>query len=133
MERARQQDSCNFRVFGDIGDPDRISALLGVEPTYTHRKGERRSKFTEPYSNDMWRYEISGDDEETLGDLLRQIHGVFLAKAEQIKSLVADEGLKVDVFCSYLFLPNQGGFDFSPQALELFTRAGIELCISIRD
>jgi hypothetical protein len=132
MERATQ-DWCSFRVSGDISDPDRISALLGVKPTYTHRKGERRSKFTEPYPNDMWGYRVSGDDEETLDDLLRQIGGVFLEKAEQIKSLIADDGLKVDVFCSYLFLPNQGGFDLSPETLELFTRAGIELCISIRD
>jgi hypothetical protein len=132
MEKARQ-DSCSFRVSGDISDPDRISALLGVKPTYTHRKGERRSKFTEPYPNDMWRYQVSGDDEETLDELLRQIGGVFLEKVEQIKSLIADDGLKVDVYCSYEFWPNQGGFDFSPQVLELFTSAGIRLCISIWD
>ena len=132
MEKVRQ-DSCSFRVFGDIRDPDRISALLGVKPTYTHRKGERRSKFTEPHPIDTWRYEISGNDEETLDELLRQIGGVFLEKVEQIKSLIADDGLKIDVYCSYEFWPNQGGFDFSPQALELFTLAGIELCISIWD
>ena len=82
MEKARQ-DSCSFRVFGDISDPDRISALLGVKPTYTHRKGERRSKFTEPYSNDMRYQEMTKRHWANFCDRLAEC---FLKRLSRLKA-----------------------------------------------
>jgi hypothetical protein len=45
--------SASLRIFGDIGDPSEITRLLGVEPTGSHRRGERRSPRARPYEHDM--------------------------------------------------------------------------------
>jgi hypothetical protein len=48
--------SATLRIFGDISNLDEISTKLGVQPTNSHRKGERRSDRAATYRHDMWSY-----------------------------------------------------------------------------
>ena len=58
------ETSCKLRIFGEIGDPDRISTMFGLSPTHTHRKGERRSRHTPAYEHDMWQYDVAAGREK---------------------------------------------------------------------
>ncbi len=61
---------------GDI-DPDQITKQLGVEPTETHRKGERRKQRYRAYTQSAWFLSLEATAprglEELLHDLLRRL------------------------------------------------------------
>ena len=58
--------SAALRISGEIPNMDEISATLGLEPSHTHGKGERRSTQSAPYRQDMWSYSPPVDKSEPL-------------------------------------------------------------------
>jgi hypothetical protein len=43
--------SATLRIFGTIPDLDEITRTLGIEPTHAHRRGERRTPSSAPYTD----------------------------------------------------------------------------------
>ena len=69
--KEREEDtyfaySASLRIAGEISDMDKISATLGLSPTHSHRKGERRGAKAVPYRQDMWSYSPPVEKSEPL-------------------------------------------------------------------
>lgn len=58
--------SATLRIAGDIPNFDEISNRLGLKPTHTHRKGEKRGPRSPGYPQDMWSYTPPLDKTEKL-------------------------------------------------------------------
>jgi hypothetical protein len=50
--------SATLRIFGDIRNIGEISATLGIQPTHTHRKGEKGDSQAAAHPHDMWLYSL---------------------------------------------------------------------------
>src|SRR5205823_2989675 len=103
MSEARPAEYRNFsaslRIFGEIPDLDAISSHLGVPPTYTHRRGERRSKKAAPFEHDAWIFEAPVAPDRPLDEHLLELWRLLKPHAAYLRGL--KRTFAVDVFCGY--------------------------------
>lgn len=118
-----------LRIFGVIDDLELISSRLGLAPTHTHRRGERRSASADPYKDDMWLYRVPVPKEAPL-DLHIQTLWAHL-KSHRTYLLELKRRLTVDVFCHYTTNAICAGFEVSHQSLEMFTDLEVPFGVSI--
>jgi len=59
--------SATLRIFGDIPDLNDIGARLQLEPTHSHRKGEKPGPRSPGFPHDMWSYSPPLDESEAQG------------------------------------------------------------------
>ena len=72
MDRIKKRFMKNYyfnyiatlRIFGIIENINEISNLLDLEPTYSHKIGEKTYKVSKPHEFDMWMYESNIPEEE---------------------------------------------------------------------
>ena len=67
--------SATLRIFGEISSLEEISARLGVQPTSTHRKGDKKGPRSPGYLHDMWSYSPMLDKSEPLGKHIDALWG----------------------------------------------------------
>ena len=127
-EAYRFAYSATLRVFGSIPDFNAISAVLHLEPTHIHRKGERGC-LREPYDTDMWSYDVPIEKSEPL-------HKHIDALWKQLKPhkqylLQLKKSLTVDVFLGYRSDCDHAGVEVPHTSLEMFRELEIPFGLSI--
>jgi uncharacterized protein DUF4279 len=122
--------SASLRIFGNIPDINEISRNLGVSPTYTHRKGDRRLK-TAPgsFEHDMWLYEAPLKETDPLHVHIDTLWNTF--KEHKAYLLQLKRNLKVDVFLTYTSDCDNAGIDVPHQSLEIFGELQAPFALSI--
>lgn len=121
--------SATLRKIGDIGDLDSISERLGIEPTRTHRKGDRQGPRSPAYAHDMWSYSPPVDETQELDQHIEQLWQRIKPHKEYLMGLKRD--LEVDVFLGYRSNCDHAGFSVSHTSLEMFTELEIPFGVSI--
>ena len=81
--------SASLRIFGDIPNLEEITSLLGVEPTYRHQKGYRRSPRSQPMPHDMWIFEVPVEEALVASGAVVAIAGVARLPAHRADAVVA--------------------------------------------
>jgi hypothetical protein len=122
--------SATLRVFGDIENLDEISRMLGIQPTHSHRRGERRSARAEPYKHDMWSYKAPVPENHPLSEHLTALYAAVTPKAEYLKGL-RKRGLSVDIFCGYRSNSDTAGFEVDHKALRIFAELEVPFGVSV--
>ena len=121
--------SASLRIFGDNLDTQEIGRTLGLMPTHSHRKGERRAATAEPFREDMWSYDAPIDRRRPLQE---QIMALWQAIRPQIHYL---RNLKprchVDVFCGYQGRDCPAVFKVDHVCLGLFAELEVPLIFSV--
>jgi Domain of unknown function (DUF4279) len=121
--------SATLRIAGEIPDLDEISAALGLSPTHSHRKGERRGAKAAPYRQDMWSYSPPVEKSELLH---RHIDALWLIlKPHKDYLLELKKSLNVDVFVGYRSNCDTAGVEVPHTSLEMFTELEIPFGVSI--
>jgi len=120
--------SASLRVFGEIPDLEAISAGLGLQPTYVHRKGERRPVGS-PYDMDMWSYDPPVMQSEPLH---KHIY-VLWAKLKPHKRYLLElkKRATVDVFLGYRSDCETAGVEVPYTSLEIFIELEVPFGLSI--
>jgi hypothetical protein len=122
--------SATLRIFGDIGDLDAVTAELGIAPTHTHRRGERRGPSSATrYEHDMWSYCAPVPEDRPLQVHLEALWRVVRPHVPYLKGL--KERLTVDVFCGYRSNCDSAGFEVDHRALVIFTELEIPFGVSV--
>ncbi len=121
--------SATLRIFGDGLPFEEISRRLRLQPTYRHRKGERRTPTSRCYREDAWHFESPLTETEPLERHIEAIWNVVRPEVEYLKSL--KERFKVDVFCGYRSNCDTAGFEVSHTCLELFTALEVPFGVSV--
>lgn len=122
--------SATLRIFGDIQDTDEITNGLGIIPSYTHRRGERKWGPNLPaYNHDMWSFKAPVNKSEQLHVHIDVLWNTFRDQKEYLLQL--KQALTVDVFLSYTSNCDHAGVEVPYQSLEMFRELQIPFGISI--
>lgn len=130
-----------FRIIGDNLDPEQITSLLGIDPDYSHKKGEannRKNKLGKiivgtPHKTGIWTINSDLPETSTLEEHIVSLLVRLDSAHDKIRQL-SKEGYRVDIYCGH-FLKHgyQGGFDVSPEVLERMGKMGIHLAVSTHE
>lgn len=121
--------SAALRIFGGIGDLDAITATLGVEPTYTHRRGDQRTPRSVPWEHDMWMYQAEVPEDRPLSAHLDALWRAVQPHVTYLKGL--RERLSVDVYCNYGSNCGTAGFEIGHHSLAIFTALEVPLGVAV--
>lgn len=122
--------SATLRIFSESGlDFEEIENKLGVQPSRTHRRGDKRGINSPAYKHDMWSLESGLNEEEKLEDHLFALWKTLKPNKEYLLTL--KQSANVDVFCGYRSSSHTAGVDISYRALELFQELEIDFSLSI--
>ncbi|MBU6954006.1 DUF4279 domain-containing protein [Hahella sp. HN01] len=119
----------SLRIIGDIEHFDEITKVVGVKPTYSHKKGDKRSPRSKPFERDVWIYKPEIDEHKPLAEHLDSLWATVSANVENIKAL--KEKLKVDIFCGYRSDCDHAGFDVPYQSLTIFQALEVPFSVSV--
>jgi hypothetical protein len=121
--------SATLRIAGEILNMDEISTTLGLSPSHSHRKGEKRGAKAAPYRQDMWSYSPPVEKYEPLH---RHIDALWLKlKPHKLYLLELKKSLNVDVFVGYRSNCDTAGIELPYTSLEMFTELEIPFGVSI--
>jgi hypothetical protein len=121
--------SATVRISGDIANMDEISTQLGLQPTHSHRKGERREPRSAGYRHDMWSYRPQLDKHEPLH---KHIDALWLVlKPHKTYLLELKKSVTVDVFLGYRSNCDTAGIEVPHTSLEMFSELQIPFGLSI--
>ena len=138
-EQIKDQFSVSFRIMKTSLDPTKLTALLGIEPDKSHRKGDPQISKTKsgkvmyfaPYSSGLWCLNSNLDKCSELQDHILNIVDRIEAKKELLIKL-KDEGFEMDLYCGYFLLGEcQPGFSLSNSVLEKISELGMDLGIQL--
>lgn len=121
--------SATLRIFGPEVPFAEIEEALGVAPTHTHRKGERRGPRSPGYQADAWQYQAPIPKTEPLAVHLDALWAVIRPAVDYLKKLKTR--CDVDVFCGYRSNCDMAGFEVPHTSLELFTALEVPFGVSV--
>ena len=121
--------SASLRIFGVIPDMDELTRRLGILPTTSHRKGDRRAPSTQPSQHDMWLYRVSVEEKAPLHVHIDELWNIFRQQREYLLEL--KKGLSVDIFLGYRTNCQTAGVELPYQSLEVFRELQIPFGLSI--
>jgi len=128
-EEPYYRHSATLRIFGDGVDFEEIERTLALKPSYTHRKGESRSRSQVVNKQDMWSYQAPIPREQELEKHVEALREAVVENIGYLKDL--KRRWNVDVFCGYTSNSATAGFQISPTGLRLFGELEIPLSVSV--
>lgn len=128
-ERPWFRYSATLRIFGRIADLDEITATLGLSPTHTHRRGDRRGPQSPVlFEHDMWSYTSPVPADRPLDVHIQTLWSHIQTHKDFLIGL--KERLTLDVFCGY-HTNGSAGFEVSHRSLTMFIELEIPFGVSI--
>jgi hypothetical protein len=108
-----------LRIFGDITNMNEISTRLGLRPTESHRKGERRHRSSAGYRHDMWSYRAPVEESEPLHKHIDELWRILRPRRQYLLRL--KKSVMVDVFLGYRTNCDTAGIEVPHTSLEMFS------------
>jgi hypothetical protein len=118
-----------LRIHGDNLPIVEISARLGVQPTHSHRQGERRGPRSPGFRDDAWHFTAPLPETEPLERHIEALWAVVQPHVGYLKSL--KQQYRVNVFCGYRSNCDHAGIEVPHTCLELFTALEVPFGVSI--
>ena len=121
----------SLRVVGEALDPDRITRMLGVTPTFAARKGQeiRRGTDTVTQRIGVWSYALPASAEWELGDAIHTLLEQLPADPALWESLAAEYA--TDVFCGLYLSAVNRGTELSVETMALLAERRLRLGLDI--
>lgn len=93
------ETTITFKITGDNLEPSEVTTLLGIEPSKSHRKGDKWPTRPEhSYVTGYWGLDSSLKSDSPLVDHLDYLLRILLPKAESIHLLV-EKGMQPCFYC----------------------------------
>jgi hypothetical protein len=121
--------SATLRVFAERLDLDAVTLGMGMPPSSSHRRGERRGPRSPGFPHDMWMLDSGLDEDQPLGAHIDALWSRVRSRREFLMSL--KEVATVDVFLGYRSNVDTAGVEVPHTCLEMFTSLQIPFGISI--
>lgn len=88
---SKRKHSVGLRFFGDGLEPDEITAILGIQPTESHRRGDirrtRSGRAIGEWREGAWLYKEKSDDVESIEEALASFVRRLSESKEKIRSI----------------------------------------------
>ena len=122
--------SACFRIHDVSELHGEITKRLGAG-SECHKKGDLRSATSKrPWPNDIWIKESPLPERRDIGEHLAWVAEFARPHTSYLRRLVR-RGARMDVYMSYRCDHDHCGFGLAPEHLEIFTRLGIRMEVSI--
>jgi len=128
-DHVYREFSASLRILGEDLDFDAISGQLGLAPTHSHRRGDRRVATAAPFEHDGWIFKVPVARERPLEEHLLELWRLLKPHATYLKTL--KRSCTVDVFCGYRSNSDTAGFSVAPSALTIFTELDVPFGVSV--
>ena len=121
----------SLRIMGDGLAPERITRMLGVEPTFSAAKGETIDRQGVPVTQPtgMWSYDLPASSEWELSDAIRTLLDSFPADPALWESLATE--FRTDVFCGLFLHESNRGTQISIDTMALLVERRLALGLDI--
>ena len=122
----------SLRVVGDDVDPHQVSEMLGVQPTFAARKGDRRLEAGREIiqRTGVWGFGFGGAPEEwTLADAISALIDRLPADLSVWGRLASSH--RLDVFCGLQIGAWNQGFGLPPELLLRLAERRLELSVDV--
>jgi len=117
-----------IRIFGPNLDFGAISRELGVEPSESHRRGER-GPTSRAYPEDMWCLDSPYARKEPLEAHLKWLREVLLPHYDLVRSLA--RRYELSSYCGISVDGDSCRFELSPGALMIFAELAMDMNLSL--
>lgn len=115
----------SFRILGTNLDLNEVSNTLELQPTRTHKAGER-DLLGETFDRDMWSAESPLGRDADFDEHIRWIMDSVGSRINAVKQL--SKGADLSLVCNYrTYNTDQGGFTLSPEALKMCAALGVRV------
>ncbi len=129
MEKVR----ASFRLVGDNLDPDRVTDLMGINPTDAKAKGASPPGHPEiRYPTGVWRKVSPISHLEPLEAHLNALLDLLEPRVASVRQLQA-EGCEAEFFCGLFYTSFNGAIELDPPTLSRLGQFGAALTISTYD
>lgn len=123
-----------FRITGDQLDPDAITKLLGIEPSFGWRKGDVHGHPTRPVRSPTGIWAV--ESKAAVSSTILEEHLAYLLDRigepdPSFRSYLRDHDLKPDFFCYWMSATGQGGPAISPGTLKRVADVGADFNFDI--
>lgn len=121
--------SATLRVFANNLDFDEISRKLGLSPTESHRKGDKRGPRSPGYQHDMWSYSPAIPEDRPLNEHIDALWSAVRPAKAFLREM--KQRASVDVFLGYRSNIDHAGIEMPHTCLEMFVELEIPFGVSI--
>jgi hypothetical protein len=124
---SENEAHATFRLLGDALDPEEVTRLIGIEPSFARRKGDKYGSRERPVVSQtgIWALEseksVAGPD---LNAHLRFLLSQLGSKTSTVKELVR-QGLSADLLCYWMSGTGQGGPILEPETIRRVADLGV--------
>ncbi len=130
MNDGINENYISLKFFEFDFSPQVISEKLGLEPTKTGIKGERRNpKFALLCKSNEWTYEEFNKTNEFIGELVQSfIERIVRPRLEQIKQLATSQFGELSI-AQWYYDGYNPGYHFSKEIISTIKETGLEIDI----
>lgn len=132
MNKASALIEVTIYIWGDTLDPVAISSHLGLEPSFSRRKGEKRTTKTRreiTAKTSLWTL-TAETEAEALSDHIQELASKVASRIAKITGIAGVEGAYVDIFVSVRADKAGGGkyeFRLSEQDIQVLHKIGLPI------
>lgn len=120
----------SLRVFGDVLEPEEVSALLGHPPTRSHRKGDKcgpNGASVEPTG--AWILDSRISEKNEVEDHVESILALLTSDHDEWSSLT--ERFSASILCGIFLDQYNEGFELSPRLCKALANRGLVIAFDI--
>ena len=120
----------SLRVFGDVLEPEEVSALLGHPPTRSHRKGDKcgpNGTSVEPTG--AWILDSRISEKSEVEDHVESILGLLTSDHDEWASLT--ERFSASILCGIFLDQYNEGFELSPRLCKALANRGLVIAFDL--
>ena len=120
-----------LRIVGDDLEPDRVTRMLGVQPSFSARRGDpiERAAAGATHATGVWIYRLPASPEWELGDAIETLLDRLPADPALWETLVGR--FKADVFCGLFLNAANRGAELRPDTLARLVERRLTLGLDI--
>ena len=120
----------SLRVFGDVLEPEEVSALLGQPPIRSHRKGDKcGSKGTSVEPTGAWILDSRISEKAEVEDHVESILALLTSDHDEWASLT--ERFSASILCGVFLDQYNEGFELSPRLCKELANRGLVIAFDI--
>lgn len=125
----RNELRASLRVLGFPGEPEQITARLGLEPSRAWLAGESLGTNRRPRKSNGWEVEVVGRDGEEPDAVIERLLEVVAGREAEVRELSAAATVElVVVVYAYEYMP---GVSFSQGVVERLAQMGCSIDIDL--
>ena len=120
----------SLRVFGDVLEPEEVSALLGHQPSRCHRKGDKCGPHgTSIEPTGAWILDSRISEKSEIEDHVEWILSVLTTDEDEWSSLT--ERFSASILCGVFLDQYNEGFELSPRLCQALASRGLVIAVDI--